>query len=38
MHFHLPKPLHGLHEFIGEVRIIVLRVLIALGAEQTIAA
>jgi hypothetical protein len=36
MHFHLPKPLHGWREFTGEVGIIVLGVLIALGAEQAI--
>lgn len=36
MHFHLPKPLHGWREFVGEVGIIVLGVLIALGAEQII--
>ncbi len=34
MHFHLPKPLHGWRAFLGEVGIIVLGVLIALGAEQ----
>ena len=34
MHFHLPKPLHGWREFAGEVGIIVLGVLIALGAGQ----
>lgn len=34
MHFHLPKPLHGWRAFVGEVGIIVLGVLIALGAEQ----
>jgi hypothetical protein len=34
MHFHLPKPLHGWREFAGEVGIIVLGVMIALGAEQ----
>jgi hypothetical protein len=34
MHFHLPKPLHGWRAFAGEVGIIVLGVLIALGAEQ----
>jgi hypothetical protein len=34
MHFHLPKPLHGWREFAGEVGIIVLGVLIALGVEQ----
>lgn len=36
MHFHLPKPLHGWREFAGEVGIIVIGVLIALAAEQTI--
>ena len=36
MHFHLPKPLHGWRELAGEVGIIVLGVLIALGAEQLI--
>ncbi len=36
MHVHLPKPLHGWREFVGEVGIIVLGVLIALGAEQLI--
>jgi hypothetical protein len=35
-HVHLPKPLHGWREFLGEVGIIVLGVLIALGAEQAI--
>lgn len=34
MEVHLPKPLHGWREFLGEVGIIVLGVLIALGAEQ----
>jgi hypothetical protein len=34
MHFHLPKPLHGWREFAGEVGIIVVGVMIALGAEQ----
>jgi len=38
MHFHVPKPLHGWREFVGEVGIIVLGVLIALGAEQVIEA
>jgi len=38
MHFHLPKPLHGWREFAGEVGIIVIGVLIALGAEQAIEA
>src|SRR4051812_39103420 len=36
MHFHLPKPLHGWCEFAGEVGIIVIGVLIALGAEQVV--
>jgi hypothetical protein len=34
MHVHLPKPLHGWRAFVGEVGIIVIGVLIALGAEQ----
>jgi type II secretory pathway pseudopilin PulG len=34
MHLHLPKPLHGWREFAGEVGIIVLGVLIAIGVEQ----
>ena len=34
MRFRLPKPLHGWREFVGEVGIIVLGVLIALGAQQ----
>jgi hypothetical protein len=38
MHFHLPKPLHGWREFAGEVGIIVIGVLIALGAEQGVEA
>ena len=38
MHIHLPKPLHGWREFVGEVGIIVMGVLIALGAEQVIEA
>src|SRR5947209_7732613 len=37
MHFHLPKPLHGWRQFTGEVGIIVLGILIALGAEQLVA-
>ena len=36
MHFHLPKPLHGWRQFAGEVGIIVLGVLIALGAQQLV--
>jgi hypothetical protein len=38
MHVHIPKPLHGWRAFAGEVGIIVLGVLIALGAEQAIEA
>jgi hypothetical protein len=38
MHVHLPKPLHGWREFLGEVGIIVIGVLIALGAEQLLEA
>ena len=34
MNFHLPKPLHGWRAFFGEVGVIVLGVLIALGAGQ----
>ena len=34
MHFHLPKPLHGWRVFVGEVGIIVIGVLIALGTQQ----
>ncbi len=36
MHFHLPKPLHNWREFVGEVGIIVIGVLIALGGEQLV--
>lgn len=36
MHIHLPKPTHGWREFIGEVGIIVVGVLIAIGAEQVV--
>lgn len=36
MHFHLPKPLHGWRELVGEIGIIVIGVLIALGAEQLV--
>src|SRR6266700_2826985 len=38
MHFHLPKPLHGWRAFTGEVGIIVVGVLIALGFEQVVSA
>ena len=37
MHFSVPKPLHGWRQFTGEVGIIVVGVLIALGAEQLVA-
>ncbi len=36
MNFHLPKPLHGWRAFVGEVGIIVLGVLIALGFGQIV--
>ena len=36
MRFRLPKPLHGWREFVGEVGIIVIGVLIALAAEQLV--
>jgi hypothetical protein len=36
MHFRLPKPLHGWRALAGEVGIIVLGVLIALGAQQVV--
>jgi hypothetical protein len=36
MHVHLPKPLHGWREFLHEVAIIVLGVLVALGLEQVV--
>jgi hypothetical protein len=36
MHFHLPKPLHGWRAFIGEVGVVVLGVLLALGAGQVV--
>jgi hypothetical protein len=38
MHIHLPKPLHGWREFLGEVGIIFIGVMLATGAEQTIEA
>jgi hypothetical protein len=34
MHIHIPKPMHGWSVLAGEVGIIVIGVLIALGAEQ----
>jgi hypothetical protein len=36
MHVDLPKPLHGWRAFVGEVGVIVLGVLIALGAQQLV--
>lgn len=36
MHFHLPKSLHGWRAFAGEIAIIVIGVLIALGAQQLV--
>ena len=36
MHIHIPKPLHGWRTFVGEVGIIVVGVLIALGSEQLV--
>lgn len=36
MHFHLPKPLHGWREFSGEVGIIVIGIMIALGGDQVV--
>lgn len=36
MHVHLPKPLHGWREFVGEVGIIVIGVLLALGTDQIV--
>lgn len=38
MHIHLPQPLNDWREFLGEVGIIVIGVLIALGAEQVVEA
>jgi hypothetical protein len=38
IHVHLPKPLHGWRQFVGEVGIIVVGVLVALGAEQLVEA
>jgi hypothetical protein len=34
MHFHLPKPLHGWREFVGEVGIILIGVFLALVGES----
>lgn len=34
MHIHRPKPLHGLRETLGEIGIIVVGIIIAIGLEQ----
>src|SRR4051812_40395046 len=36
MHIHLPKPLHGWRDLLGEVGVIVIGILIALGLEQAL--
>ena len=36
MQVHLPKPLHGWRAFFGEVGVVVLGVLLALGAQQLV--
>lgn len=36
MHIHKPKPLHSVREFLAEIGVIVVGVLIALGLEQAI--
>jgi len=36
MHIHPPKPLHGWKEFLNEIFVIVIGVLIALGFEQVV--
>jgi len=36
MHIHKPKPLHGVREFLSEISVIVVGILIALSLEQTI--
>lgn len=38
MHVHKPKVLHGLREFMGEISVIVVGVIIALAAEQAVEA
>ncbi len=38
MDIHKPKPWHGWREFVGEIGVIVIGVLIALGAEQMVLA
>lgn len=36
MHIHKPKPLHGVREVLGEIGIIVIGILIAIGLEQVV--
>ena len=36
MHIHKPKPPHDLREFLSEISVIVVGVLIALGLERTV--
>ena len=36
MRFHLPEPMHGWREFVGEIAIVVVGVLIALAAQQVV--
>lgn len=36
MHIHKPKPLHGVREFLSEISVIVVGVLITLGLEQVV--
>jgi hypothetical protein len=36
VHIHLPKPLHGWRQFVGEVGVIVIGILIALALEQMV--
>lgn len=36
MHLHLPKPVHGWRAFGGEVGVIMIAILLALGAEQLV--
>ena len=36
MRIQLPKPMHGWRAFVGEVGVIVLGVLLALGAQQAV--
>lgn len=36
MHIHRPKPLHGVHQLLTEIGVIVIGIVIALGAEQVV--